>query len=127
MRHRVRDITRAAGLRDELTFTSFRQGGFTEAADSDLADAEMRAQGRHESFACRGPAAMSLLSRILRQLSATTTRFTDCNRVGLPMAKCLIQMLPRWLPPMFVPLQQKFLLTLSIPWAIPLAAVLCSR
>ena len=29
--------------------TSFRHGGFTEAADSDLTDAEMRAQGRHKS------------------------------------------------------------------------------
>jgi hypothetical protein len=48
MRHRVKDIIRAAGLRDELTFTSFRHGGFTEAADSDLTDAEMRAQGRHK-------------------------------------------------------------------------------
>jgi len=36
-------------LRDELTFTSFRHGGFTEAADSDLSDAEMRAAGRHKS------------------------------------------------------------------------------
>jgi hypothetical protein len=49
MRHRVKDVIRAAGLRDELTFTSFRHGGFTEAADSDLTDAEMRAQGRHKS------------------------------------------------------------------------------
>ena len=40
---------RAAGLRDELTFTSFRHGGFTEAADADLTDAEIRAQGRHRS------------------------------------------------------------------------------
>jgi hypothetical protein len=35
-RHRVKDIIRAAGPRVELTFTSFRHGGFTEAADSDL-------------------------------------------------------------------------------------------
>jgi hypothetical protein len=49
MRHRVKEIIRAAGLRDELTFTSFRHGGFTEAADSDLTDAEMRAQGRYKS------------------------------------------------------------------------------
>lgn len=49
MRHRVKEIIRAAGLRDELSFTSSRHGGFTEAADSDLTDAEMRAQGRHKS------------------------------------------------------------------------------
>ncbi len=45
----VKKVIRAAGLRDELTFTSFRHGGFTEAADADLSDAEIRAQGRHKS------------------------------------------------------------------------------
>jgi hypothetical protein len=45
----VKKIIRAAGLREELTFTSFRHGGFTEAADSDMTDAEIRAQGRHKS------------------------------------------------------------------------------
>jgi hypothetical protein len=49
MRHKVKKIIRAAGLRDELSFTSFRHGGFTEAADADLTDAEIRAQGRHKS------------------------------------------------------------------------------
>jgi hypothetical protein len=49
MSHKVKEIIRAAGLRDELTFTSFRHGGFTEAADADLTDAEIRAQGRHKS------------------------------------------------------------------------------
>ena len=38
----VKQIIRAAGLRDELSFTSFRHGGFTEGADSDLTDAELR-------------------------------------------------------------------------------------
>jgi hypothetical protein len=49
MRHKVKAIIRAAGLSDELSFTSFRHGGFTEGADSDLSDAQMRAQGRHKS------------------------------------------------------------------------------
>lgn len=49
MRHKVKRIIRAAGLRDALSFTSFRHGGFTEAADADLTDAEIRAQGRHRS------------------------------------------------------------------------------
>jgi hypothetical protein len=49
MSRKVKEVIRAAGLRDELTFTSFRHGGFTEAADSDLTDAEMRVQGRHKS------------------------------------------------------------------------------
>ena len=49
MSRAVKKIIRAAGLRDELTFTSFRHGGFTEGADADLSDAELRAQGRHKS------------------------------------------------------------------------------
>jgi len=49
MSRKVKEVIRAAELRDELTFASFRHGGFTEAADSDLTDAEMRAQGRHKS------------------------------------------------------------------------------
>jgi len=43
----VKDIIRAAGLRDELSFASFRHGGFTEGADADITDAELRAAGRH--------------------------------------------------------------------------------
>ena len=46
MSRKVKKVIRAAGLRDELTFTSFRHGGFTEAADADLTDAQMRAEGR---------------------------------------------------------------------------------
>jgi hypothetical protein len=49
LRATVKRISRAAGLRDELSFTSFRHGGFTEGADSDLSDAELRAAGRHRS------------------------------------------------------------------------------
>ena len=49
MSRTVKKIIRAASLREELTFTSFRHGGFTEAADSDMTDAEIRAQGRHMS------------------------------------------------------------------------------
>ena len=49
LRATVKRVVRAAGLRDELSFTSFRHGGFTEGADSDLSDAELRAAGRHRS------------------------------------------------------------------------------
>jgi hypothetical protein len=45
----AKEIIRAAGLRDELSFTSFRHGGFTEGADADMTDAELRAAGRHRS------------------------------------------------------------------------------
>jgi len=43
LRSVVKKIVVAAGLRPELSFTSFRHGGFTEGADSDLTDAELRA------------------------------------------------------------------------------------
>jgi hypothetical protein len=49
MRHRVKQVIRAAGLRDELSFASFRHGGFTEAGDAELTDRELMAQGRHKS------------------------------------------------------------------------------
>ncbi|MCK1494947.1 hypothetical protein IVB14_32220 [Bradyrhizobium sp. 180] len=49
LRSVVKKIIAAAGLRQELSFTSFRHGGFTEGADSDLTDAELRAAGRHRS------------------------------------------------------------------------------
>lgn len=45
----VKKIIIAAGIRTELSFTSFRHGGFTEGADSDLTDAELRAAARHRS------------------------------------------------------------------------------
>jgi hypothetical protein len=45
----VNDIIRAAEPREELSFTSFRHGGFTEGADADMTDAELRAAGRHRS------------------------------------------------------------------------------
>ncbi|MFB9266996.1 hypothetical protein ACFFWD_28200 [Bradyrhizobium erythrophlei] len=49
LRRVVKKIVAAAGLRNELSFTSFRHGGFTEGADSRLTDAELRAAGRHRS------------------------------------------------------------------------------
>jgi hypothetical protein len=49
MGRKVKEIMRAAGLRDELTFTSFRHGGFTEMGDAELTDRQIRAQGRHKS------------------------------------------------------------------------------
>lgn len=49
LRSTVKEIIRAAKLRDELSFTSFRHGGFTEGADADWTDAELRAAGRHRS------------------------------------------------------------------------------
>ena len=47
LRHEVKDLIRAAGLRDELTFTSFRHDGMTEGGDAELTDRELLAQSRH--------------------------------------------------------------------------------
>jgi hypothetical protein len=49
MSRRVKGIMRAAGLRLELTFASFRHGGFTEMGDAELSDRQIMAQGRHKS------------------------------------------------------------------------------
>lgn len=45
----VRAITDAAGLSTDITFTSFRHGGHTDAADSGLSDAQIRALSGHRS------------------------------------------------------------------------------
>lgn len=49
LNHEAKRLFEAAGLRPGLTLTSFRHGGFTEGADSDLTDAELRAIGRHKN------------------------------------------------------------------------------
>jgi hypothetical protein len=49
MAGKVKEIMRAAGLRDELTFASFRHGAFTEMGDAELSDRMIMAQGRHKS------------------------------------------------------------------------------
>jgi hypothetical protein len=49
MRWAVKKIIRAAGLRPDLSFRSFRHGGFTEAGDAELTDFQIMAQGRHKS------------------------------------------------------------------------------
>ncbi|WP_338821631.1 hypothetical protein WDM22_26420 [Bradyrhizobium septentrionale] len=47
MSRKVKEVIKAAGLRDELSFASFRHGGFTETGDAELTDREIMAQGRH--------------------------------------------------------------------------------
>jgi hypothetical protein len=49
MRWTVKKIILAAGLRPELSFRSFRHGGFAEAGDAELTDRQIMAQGRHKS------------------------------------------------------------------------------
>jgi hypothetical protein len=48
MSRKVKEVVRAAGLRDELSFTSFRHGGFTKGCDAELTDREMLAQAAHD-------------------------------------------------------------------------------
>ena len=65
MSRKVKEVIRAAGLRDELTFTSFRHGGFTEAGDAELTDRELMAQGRHKSPKVLG----KYVNRTMRQVA----------------------------------------------------------
>jgi hypothetical protein len=66
MSRKVKQIIRAAGLRDELTFTSFRHGGLTEAGDAELTDAQIRAQSRHTS----SKVLSRYVKRTMRQVAA---------------------------------------------------------
>ena len=47
----VAKIREAAGLPPEITFTSFRHGGITDAADAGLTDAQIRALSGHRTTA----------------------------------------------------------------------------
>ena len=47
----VAQICKAAGLPAEITFTSFRHGGHTDAADAGLTDAQIRALSGHKTAA----------------------------------------------------------------------------
>jgi hypothetical protein len=49
MRHKAKEIILAAGIRPEISFTSFRHGGLTELGDADLTDAQIRALSRQKS------------------------------------------------------------------------------
>lgn len=77
MSRKVKEIIRAAGLRDELTFASFRHGGFTEAGDAELTDREIMAQGRHKSPKVMG----RYVKRTMRQV-ATGARKRRSSRTN---------------------------------------------
>jgi hypothetical protein len=70
LRSVVKEIVAAAGIRGELSFTSFRHGGFTEGADSDLTDAELRAAGRH----CSARQLPTYAKRTRKQLMSGTKK-----------------------------------------------------
>lgn len=58
----------AAGLRDELSFASFRHGGFTEAGDAELTDQELMAQGRHKSRRCSASTSSGPMRQVAKGL-----------------------------------------------------------
>lgn len=49
VKKKAKEVIRAASLRDELSFTSFRHGGLTELGDADLTDTQIRALSRQKS------------------------------------------------------------------------------
>jgi hypothetical protein len=49
VKKKSKKVIRAAGLRDELSFTSFRHGGLTELGDAELTDTQIRALSRQKS------------------------------------------------------------------------------
>jgi hypothetical protein len=49
VRERTKGLLRAASIREEVSFTSFRHGGFTELGDAELTDAQIRALSRQKS------------------------------------------------------------------------------
>jgi hypothetical protein len=65
MSRTVKKIIRAAGLRDELSFRSFRHGGFTEAGDADMTDREITAQSGQTT----GKVLPKYVKRTLRQVA----------------------------------------------------------
>jgi hypothetical protein len=89
----VKEIIRAAGLRDELSFTSFRHGGFTEGADADMTDAELRA---------RWPTPLRAPTAHIRQADAQTAHLscsekTRGEKKGRGLGRGLVKGTRDWL------------------------------
>jgi hypothetical protein len=78
MSRKVKEVIRAAGLREELTFTSFFHGGFTEAGDAELTDRELMAQGRHRSPKVLGKD----VKRTMRQVASGIRKRQEARTKG---------------------------------------------
>ena len=78
----VKKIIRAAGLRDELTFTSFRHGGTTNGADAGLSDAEIRALTGHRSAKVLPRYAKRTMTQVISAIQEATgdTNERGCER-----------------------------------------------
>ncbi len=68
---------RAAGLREELTFASFRAG------DSELTDREIMAQGRHKSPKVAG----RYVKRTMRQVASGTRKRRSTRMDGAHLSE----------------------------------------
>jgi hypothetical protein len=75
----VKEIITKAGLRPELTFSSFRHGGFTEAGDSDMTDREIIAQSGQTT----AKVLPNYVKRTLKQVAAGAQK-RRAERLGLP-------------------------------------------
>jgi len=71
MRHKAKEILLAAGIRPEISFTSFRHGGLTELGDADLTDAQIRALSRQKS---------TVLPRYVKRTERQIIRGTEKRR-----------------------------------------------
>jgi hypothetical protein len=70
VKKKTKEVIRAAGLRDEHSFTSFRHGGLTELGDADLTDTQIRALSRQKS----STVLPRYISRTRRQIVAGTIK-----------------------------------------------------
>lgn len=83
MSRKVKEIIRAAGMRDELSFASFRHGGFTEGGDAELTDREIMAQGRHKS-----PKVLPrYVKRTMRQVATGARKRRESRTNGGPLSE----------------------------------------
>lgn len=83
MRHEVKRLIRAAGLRDELSFRSFRHGGITEAADADATDREIQAVTRHRS----SKVLPRYAKRTMKQVSAVAKKRQHVRTKDTPLSE----------------------------------------
>lgn len=77
----MKKIIRAAGLRDELSFRSFRHGGFTEAGDAELTDRELMAQGRHKSPKVLGKYVKRTMRQVAKGIRKRHAERTKADRI----------------------------------------------
>jgi hypothetical protein len=80
---KTKAILRGAGLRPELSFTSFRHGGFTELGDAELTDAQIRALSRQKTAKVVG----GYVKRTQRQIIEGTHRRRAMRPADKPVAR----------------------------------------